>query len=230
MFGGLDMFVYAVVVVKGLGTSKKRLSSVLNPQERRELTLAMLEDVLSALQTSSVDEIVVVSNDFSLRNFTNKYRATHLVQKTSGLNPAVEEATEWCVQNGAEAVLILPADIPLLSSVDVDKIVELGNCEEQTVVLSPSYDGGTNALFQSPPNLIRACFGSRSFAEHIKEAQSKGVCVRLHCSTNVAADIDSAKDLSKMLKTESNTACRRVLDQFKMESRVEAGASRLKSP
>jgi 2-phospho-L-lactate guanylyltransferase len=224
------MFVYAVVVVKGLGTSKKRLSSVLTPQERRQLTLAMLEDVLSALQTSTVHEVVVVSNDFSLRNFTNKYHATHLVQKTRGLNPAVEEATEWCMQNGAEAVLVLPADIPLLSSTDVDKIVELGNCGEQTVVLSPSYDGGTNALFQSPPNLIRVCFGIGSFGDHIKVAQSKGICVRLHYSTSVATDIDSAEDLSKLLKTESNTACRRVLSQFNMGSRMGEVVSRSKSP
>lgn len=214
------MFVYALVVVKGLGTSKKRLSSVLTPQERRELTLAMLEDVLSALQISTVHEIVVVSNDFSLKNLANKYCATHLVQKTSGLNPAVEEATEWCMQNKAEAVLVLPADIPLLSSTDVDKIVELGNCKGQTVVLSPSYDGGTNAIFQSPPNLIRACFGLKSFEKHIKEAQNKGVCVRLHYSTSVATDIDSAEDLSKLLKTERNTACRRFLDQFNLKSRV----------
>jgi 2-phospho-L-lactate guanylyltransferase len=215
------MFVYAVVVIKGLGTSKKRLSSVLSPQERRQLTLAMLEDVLNALQTSTVDQIVVVSKDFSLRNFTNKYRATHLVQKTSGLNPAVEEATEWCMQNGAEAVLILPADIPLLSSMDVDKIVELGNCEEQTVVLSRSYDGGTNALFQSPPNLIQACFGPRSFAKHIKEAQRRGVCLKLHHSTGVATDIDSVEDLDKLFKTEGNTACRRVLEQFNIGNRHE---------
>ena len=152
-----------------------------------------------------------------------------LPRKPSGLNSAIEEATEWCVQEGAEAVLVLPADIPLLSSADVDEIVELGNFKEQTVVLSPSYNGGTNALFQSPPNLIRMCFGSRSFAKHIKEAQSKGVCVKLYCSTSVATDIDSAEDLSKLLKTESNTASRRVLDQFNMESRVDAVVSRSKS-
>ncbi len=43
------MLVYAVVPVKGLGVSKERLSTVLSPQERKELTLAMLEDVLTAL-------------------------------------------------------------------------------------------------------------------------------------------------------------------------------------
>ncbi|HKM59805.1 MAG TPA: 2-phospho-L-lactate guanylyltransferase [Candidatus Bathyarchaeia archaeon] len=223
------MFVYAVVPVKSLGASKNRLSSVLSPQERSQLTLAMLEDVLSALQTSTVDDTVVVSNDLTVHDVVGKFGAMYLAQKTSGLNSAIEEATEWCVQEGAEAVLVLPADIPLLSSADVDRIVELGNCEEQTVVLSPSYDGGTNALFQSPPNLIRVCFGPRSFAEHIKEAQSKGICVRLHYSTSVATDIDSAEDLSKLLKTESNTACRRVLGQFNMGSRVGEVVSPSKS-
>jgi 2-phospho-L-lactate guanylyltransferase len=176
----------------------------------------MLEDVLSALQMSTVDETVVVSNDFTVRDFAGKFGATHLAQKTSGLNPAIEEATEWCMQKGAEAVLVLPADIPLLSSADVDKIVELGNCGGQTVVLSRSYDGGTNALFQSPPNLIHVCFGPRSFVKHIKEAYSRGVCVKLHYSTGVATDIDSADDLGKLLKTEGNTACRRVLNQFNL--------------
>ena len=124
--GGLDMSVYAVVAVKGLDASKKRLSSVLSPQERTQLTLAMLEDVLNALQTSTIDKIVIVSNDFTLRDFASKFNAIHLVQKISGLNSAVEEATEWCMQKGAEAVLVLPADIPLMSSEDVDTIVELG--------------------------------------------------------------------------------------------------------
>ncbi|MGD0645230.1 MAG: 2-phospho-L-lactate guanylyltransferase [Candidatus Bathyarchaeia archaeon] len=223
------MFVYAVVPVKSLGASKKRLSSVLNPQERRQLTLAMLEDVLGALQTSVVDDTVVVSNDLRVSDVVGKFGAMYLAQKTSGLNSAIEEATEWCVQEGAEAVLVLPADIPLLSSADVDKIVELGNFKGQTVVLSPSYNGGTNAIFQNPPNLIHMCFGSRSFARHIKEAQSKGVCVKLNYSTSVATDIDSSEDLSKLRKAESNTASRRVLDQFNMESRVDAVVSRSKS-
>ena len=78
------MSVYAVVAVKGLDTSKKRLSSVLSPQERTQLTLAMLEDVLSALQTPSVDKTVVVSNDFALRDFAGKFNAAHLVQKITG--------------------------------------------------------------------------------------------------------------------------------------------------
>jgi 2-phospho-L-lactate guanylyltransferase len=220
VYGGLGMSVYAVVAVKGSDTSKKRLSPVLNPQERTQLTLAMLEDVLNALQASTINKTVIVSNDFTLGDFAGKFNAQHLVQKAPGLNPAVEEATEWCVQQGAKAVLMLPADIPLFSSADVDKIVELGNGNPRTVVLCRSYDGGTNALFQSPPNLIHACFGPRSFSKHVKEAQRRKVCLKLHYSIGVATDIDSVEDLAKMLKTEGNTACRRVLDQFKLYGRL----------
>jgi 2-phospho-L-lactate guanylyltransferase len=223
------MFVCAVVPIKSLDASKKRLASVLNPQERKDLTLAMLEDVLKALQTSTVDETVVISNDSTVLEFAHKLGAAYLAQKTSGLNPAIEEATELCIQKGAEAVLVLPADVPLLSSGDVDKIVELGNCEQQTVVLSTSYDGGTNALFQSPPNLIHACFGPKSFAKHVKEAHKRHVCLKLHYSKGVATDIDSADDLGKLLKTEGNTSCQRVLSQFKLVSRMGAAVSQSKS-
>src|SRR5208283_811981 len=156
------MLVYAVVPVKSLRASKKRLSSVLSPQERGQLTLAMLEDVLSALQTSTVNDIVVVSNDLRVHELAGKFDAKYLSQKIGGLNSAIEKAIEWCIQRGAEAVLIVPADLPLLSSEEVDRIVKLGNCEQQIVVLSSSYNGGTNALFLNPPNLIRICFGEKS--------------------------------------------------------------------
>jgi 2-phospho-L-lactate guanylyltransferase (CobY/MobA/RfbA family) len=103
-----------------------------------------------------------------------------------------------------------------LSSADVDRIVDLGKCKEQTVVLSPSYDGGTNALFQNPPNLIRASFGPKSFAKHVKEAQSKGFCVRVYYSTGVVKDIDSAEDLDELMKTENSTVCQRILSNFNL--------------
>lgn len=215
------MLVYAVVPVKSLSASKKRLSSVLSPQERGQLTLAMLEDVLNALQASTVNDIVVVSNDLSVNDFVGKFGAKYLAQKISGLNSAIEEATEWSVQQGAEAVLVLPADIPLLSSEDIDRIVKMGNRGKHNVVLSSSYNGGTNALFLSPPNLIRLCFGAKSFSKHIREAQSKGVCLRFYYSANVASDIDSSQDLGNLFKTEKNTACQRVLDQISIRSRLE---------
>ena len=211
------MFVYAIVAVKGLSTSKKRLSPVLSPQGRRQLTQAMLKDVLTALKASTVNETVIISTDSTLCDLASKFNAASLVQKSRGLNLAIDEATDWCMRKGAEAALILPADLPMLSFTDVDRIIELGNCTEQIVLLSPSYDGGTNVLFQSPPNLIHACFGPRSFSKHFKQACRRAVRVKFYYSLGVAMDIDSPEDLRKLLKMQGTPACRRVMDLFGLD-------------
>ena len=121
------MVVFAIVPVKRLGVSKRRLSKFLSSQERKLLTIAMLEDVLKALKSSIVPEIVVVSSDPNVRVIADKFGVSFFSPSHNGLNPAVEEATAWCMRNQADSVLVVPADIPLLSSADVNKIVELGN-------------------------------------------------------------------------------------------------------
>lgn len=198
------MAVFAVVPVKRLSVSKRRLSGVLNSQERRLLTLAMLEDVLSALKSSVVQNVVVVSNDPLVCQVAVKFGVSYSSVAGVGLNADVGEATEWCVQRGAGSVLLLPADIPLLSFKDVNSIVALG-IEASSVVLSPSLNGGTNALFQNPPNLIRACFGPKSFVKHVREARHKGLRVRFYCSVGVVVDVDSAEDLKRLLDIQNST-------------------------
>jgi len=204
--------VFAVVPVKRLSVSKRRLSGVLNPQERKVLTLAMLEDVLSALKSSVVQNVVVVSTDPLVYQVAVKFGVSYSSVAGGGLNAAVGEATEWCVKRGAGSVLLLPADIPMLSFKDVNSIVALG-IETSSVVLSPSLNGGTNALFQNPPNLIPACFGPKSFAKHVKEAHHKSLRVKFYCSVGIVADVDLAEDLKRLLDIQNSTRSRRFLEQ-----------------
>ena len=206
------MAVFAVVPVKRLSVSKRRLSGVLNPQERKVLTLAMLEDVLSALKSSVVQNVVVVSTDPLVYQVAVKFGVSYSSVAGGGLNAAVGEATEWCVKRGAGSVLLLPADIPMLSFKDVNSIVALG-IETSSVVLSPSLNGGTNALFQNPPNLIPACFGPKSFAKHVKEAHHKSLRVKFYCSVGIVADVDLAEDLKRLLDIQNSTRSRRFLEQ-----------------
>lgn len=161
----------------------------------------MLEDVLKALKSSIVHEILVVSSDPNVRMITDKIGVSFFSPSHNGLNPAVEEATAWCMRNQADSVLVIPADIPLLSSADVNKIIELGNCNGPTVVLSPSNNGGTNTLFQKPPNLLFAQFGYRSFARHFRQARKKGISIKFYYSTSIALDIDCEEDLLKLFES-----------------------------
>ena len=205
------MAVYAVVPVKHLDASKRRLSSVLTPKGRRELTLVMLEDVLAAIKSSAVKQILVVASDFEVQEVAEKFGAAFTNDNNRGLNSAVNRSIDWCFQEGSDSVLVLPADVPLLRPVDINRIIDLGNCEESTVVLSPSTNGGTNALYQKPPHLIDARFGLKSFEKHIKQARERGVSLKLYCSSSVAFDIDSEQDLKRLQGTENRTCSRQFL-------------------
>ncbi len=211
------MVTYAVVPVKNLGISKRRLSSVFTPQERKMLTLAMLEDVLGALKESVVDKILVVGEDPQVRQITEKQDATYLSTTQTELNPAIDEAIALCVKQDASSILVLPADIPLILAQDINRIMELA-AKDRAVVLSPSANWGTNALYQSPPNLIPACFGPKSFLAHIREAYGRGISVRLHFSKGLSADIDSAEDLRKLFEIGNKTKCKRTLEQITVNS------------
>lgn len=211
------MVVIAVVPVKGLSLSKKRLSAILSLQERRLLTAAMFEDVVTALKSSTVDKIAAISSDPIIRATANKFAVPCLSENRTGLNPIIEEATKWCTEMKSDSMLVLPADIPLVSPKDINKITEMG-IDNASVVISPSKNGGTNALLRKPPNIIEARFGSNSFIRHLKEATRKYVSISIYCSKGIVCDIDFAEDL-KYLENENATATSQVLNQIKYFSK-----------
>ncbi len=191
------MLKFAVVPVKNLLESKSRLSSILNGERRRGLTLAMLGDVLSALKSSEVDQTIVISCDKTVHKFAEGFGIKSLQEAEAGLNQAVRQAIEWCVRKNAGAVLILPTDTPLITPDDIDTIIELG--EDKTIVISPSQDGGTNALLLRTSNLIQPCFGQNSFKKHIWYALGLGVQPKIYRSKRLL-DIDSEEDIEDFLK------------------------------
>ena len=213
------MSVFAVVPVKTLQKSKTRLSIVLDPQERNILTLTMLEDVLRAITSSIECQTVLISSDPRVQGLANNFRVAYLPERKQGLNQAIKQATEWCIQNNAESVLVLPADIPLITPEDINQIVKLGS-ESSSLVISPSQNGGTNALLQKPPNLIPTCFGPHSFAKHLNEAIARGIMAKVYRSQRLTMDIDSPEDLEDFLKIENQTASRQFLEKSLMKERL----------
>lgn len=213
------MSVCAVVPVKALSKSKTRLSAVLAPQERKTLTLTMLEDVLEALKSSVVSRVVTISCDSTVQSLARRFSAVYLSESQTGLNQAIKQATEYCIQKKARSVLVLAADLPLIIPEDISQMVELG-VEEPSVVISSSSNGGTNALLQKPPNLIPACFGPNSFMEHVNRAMADRILTRSYHSFRVATDIDSIKDLKNFLSVESQTMSYRFLEQISLRDRL----------
>ncbi len=205
------MRAFAIVPVKTLLKSKTRLSRVFPVGERPLFTLAMLGDVLNALKGSKIDNTIVISSDLSVKTFVKNFGMTFLQETRKGLNQALSQATAWCLQNKAELVLALPADVPLITSKDVDELVNMSL--KNSVVISPSRNGGTNALLQMPPGIVSYCFGSDSFKKHICRAQEKGVRAKVYVSANVMLDIDSEADLARFLRLGQKTESYRFIKE-----------------
>ena len=207
------MTTFAVVPVKHLNASKTRLAPILTLENRKRLTLAMLEDVLNAVRGSIVRETVVVGSDSRVCEFAADGGATFREEGRPGLNRAVTSSIEWCIKSGANAVLVLPADIPLLTSVDINRIIEIAGENVSTVVMSPSHNGGTNALYLRPPNIIEVSYGQGSFKRHIIRSRTIGARPKVYYSPSVAFDVDSQKDLQKLLRTENSSRSRHFVSE-----------------
>lgn len=205
------MSTFAVVPVKTLQKSKTRLSNVLTFQERSLFTLAMLGDVLSAFKDSNISKVVVVSADMVVEGFTKDFGVSFLKENQEGLNGALNQATKWCAQNGAELVLVVPADIPLVTGRDINQLVKLAM--DKSMVISPSHNGGTNGLLRKPPNIISPCFGLDSFKKHLNKASTKHVSTKVYVSSNFMLDIDCEDDLARLLKVGKQTAAYRFLKE-----------------
>ncbi|WP_166396296.1 coenzyme F420-0:L-glutamate ligase [Rubrobacter marinus] len=194
------MSLYAVVPVKDLAGAKSRLGPVLDPRGRATLTLTMMRNVLSALREAEVERAYVVSPDPDVLDAARAAGATPLRQRSRGMNPALEEARERAVADGATSLLVFPADLPLLRAADVEAVVGAGDGGRgRLAAVAPDAAGkGTNGLLLSPPDALPFLFGADSFAAHLGAAGERGVEARVVERPNVGFDLDTADDLRRL--------------------------------
>jgi 2-phospho-L-lactate/phosphoenolpyruvate guanylyltransferase len=188
--------VYAVVPVKDLRGTKSRLAPVLDPAARAGLTLYMMGRVVTRALKAGVDAVGVVSPDPIVLDEALKRGATPLAQKSRGLNPALEEGRLWATENGASALLVLPADLPLIEAEDVTEVLA-GAAGAPVVVAPDGARSGTNALLLRPPDALPFLFGPGSFEAHLGAARDRGAEARVCENGHLSFDLDTAGDLAK---------------------------------
>ena len=117
--------IWAIVPVKPLRESKSRLSGVLTPDERAELTSFLLQRTLRILrQIAAIDQVMVVSRDPAVLKIARQSHAVTLVEGSRpGLNVALLRAAYVAAAQRATSLLILPSDLPLLTVADVEMML-----------------------------------------------------------------------------------------------------------
>jgi 2-phospho-L-lactate/phosphoenolpyruvate guanylyltransferase len=213
---------YALVPVKDVTQAKVRLSPLLSPAERHALAVAMLDDVLAALQhASALDRIALVTTDEHALALAAQW-GFEVVDEGSGRGEtgAVELAVKVCRERGASSLAVIPGDIPLLTAADVDCVMQHGT--RYDVVIAPSWDSrGTNAILLRPPDALQLRFGSWSFFPHVKQAKRKGLSYKVVRLPRVAIDVDTPEDLARLVPYARGTRSYTVLEEMGILRRMQ---------
>lgn len=191
------MNIWAIVPVKPLCRAKSRLSEELSQPEREALAAALLERTARLLLgQASIHGVLVISRDTKALALARAWGA-QTVQESGApeLNNALLRATQALRAWGAEAALIVPADIPLLAAEDIDAMLNLGRYAASVVIAPDRHEQGTNLLFVRPPGMIPYWFGPDSFAEHQRLASEASADLRIYRSARVGLDLDTPDDL-----------------------------------
>jgi 2-phospho-L-lactate/phosphoenolpyruvate guanylyltransferase len=196
----LDM--WAIVPIKTFEAAKQRLASVLSPDERRGLMLAMARDVLTALSRSKrLTGILIVSRTPEADALAQTFGTERFSESPDAdLPTALTQASEHLVLHlHAQGIMIVPADVPLIQEAEIDAIL----AEHTEVTILPDDEHlGTNGLVCTPPGRIPLVFDGRSFKPHVDAAFAAGVVPRVVPSGGFALDIDTPSDLRALLARE----------------------------
>ena len=212
-----------LVPVKNLDLAKERLSPALSRGERRALAEAMLQDVLQALSylNHNTRMGVVTSDPFAAALAQRHGFAIIPDSRNLGESDAIAGATECCMAQGEDDILVIPADIPLVQAQDIEQV--LAGAPAQGCVLVPGWDGrGSNAVWRRPADLFPLRFGNDSFQPHLRAAQATGMpCVVLRLP-RIGLDVDKPSDLARLLAAEGNTRSQQLLRKWKLQPQALA--------
>lgn len=191
------MSLSAVLPVKPLTCGKSRLHGCLSEEEIYELNRSLFESTYEMLSTSAaIDRVLVVSADEEILNYVNHTGGMPLREKPPcSLNSALRQALAHLEDNYPGKVLIIPADLALMTAKDLENFLKLGGEGRFLALVPDRYQWGTNAILTSHPQLLTPRFGRRSFQKHAMQAANHCAELIVWLNRNIQRDLDTPQDL-----------------------------------
>ena len=213
--------VWAVVLVKPFRLAKQRLASVLDAGERTELARVMLEDVLTAVGACTrLAGVIVVTADRAAAAVARRHEAIVLMEtEATGMNAAVTRVINYLTGSSKAGIVVVPADLPLVSPEDLDAMIDLIQ-RAPAIALVRSNDGGTNLLACRPANVIEPSFGPASFTAHCAAAVRKTITPTVSFAPHLSLDIDRSDDLAVFVSLQPSTLTHDYLSRLNLPARL----------
>jgi len=200
------MTFWAIVPVKPLQRGKSRLAGVLTQEERLDLNRRLLAHTMDTLTAiPDIEHVLVISRDQAALALAREYGARTVQEHGAPLlNIALTRATIVARTYATRGVLILPADLPLITPEDIQTLLARA-VDPPVVVISPDRRRqGTNALLVCPAGVIEYAFGPGSFQRHCTRARLAGARLEICELPSLALDMDLPEDLELVSETLEN--------------------------
>ena len=190
---------WVVVLVKDFDSAKQRLTPALGTKSRRALARRNAHLAVSAAAAGG--HVLVVTGSDEVAEMAAAWGADVLVEpREDGQNPAAQRGIERAKARGADAVLLLSSDLPLVTPDAVSRLVRAAvqHASPVAVAVPAIGRGGTNALYLRPPSAIGLHFGDDSLARFQEDAEERGVKFVVFHSDAIALDLDEPSDLARL--------------------------------
>ncbi|MGN6202563.1 MAG: 2-phospho-L-lactate guanylyltransferase [Solirubrobacterales bacterium] len=186
----------AVLPVKRFGAAKQRMAAGLGGGQRRDLAEAMVADVLEAIgRARAIERTIVVTGDPIAQELAAAAGAEVVPDpEDAGHVEAAQAGIARAEADGAERVVLLAGDCPLLDPRELDSLLT-GVPGNYVGVVPDRHGAGTNALLLSPPNAIVPAFGEGSRDRHIEAARQAGVPFGIEELPSIELDLDTPADV-----------------------------------
>lgn len=203
------MSCWALIALKSPVTAKGRLAETLDAASRQRLVEQMFADVMQALRAASLIDGVAVVTTLPAESSANKAllagsEVWSIADPDQGLNAALAHGVAELAVRGIKEVLILHADLPLVSGAEIDALITAGREHESQLAMVINADKagqGSNALYLpvSLADRFRFRFGQDSFRQHQLEAAAHGTSLLALNLPGLAFDVDEPQDLQQLL-------------------------------
>jgi 2-phospho-L-lactate guanylyltransferase len=193
------MSTWVVVLIKDFDSAKQRLQPALGPKARRDL--ARRNAQLAVQAAGAGDHVLVVAGSDEAAELAQAWGAEVVLEpRQEGQNVAAGRGIARALEGGADAVLLLSSDLPLVTIEGVREVLaSAAQLGAPVAVAVPAVGrGGTNALYLRPPGAVTLSFGAESLAKFRHEAETRGVNFVVHQSDAMALDLDEPGDLARL--------------------------------
>ena len=211
-----------LIPIKEPARVKTRLSQLLTLSERQQLVWAMFTDVCRAIaEVRNADAVFLVTSfdkaiDYAHALDFDVLRETEQQSESA----SVDWASRQLRERGFDAVLRLPADVPLVQANDIEVLLDV-ELTAPAALLVPSFEGtGTNAILRTPADLFPSRFGPNSLALHKEEGRRSGVDCLTIANKRLALDIDEPQDIAMFLPRGQGTASYHLLEEMQITARL----------